>query len=497
MKTLATDPKWKDRREEFRELSKRNFEERKSKMSSTATATAAATTKGPAPPPATKQPLWSIPIEVLGLTGDFASGKTLFAATICPGPETRIYDTEKSAKPYGSLGFERIDIPGEMLKTHPKGYKPIDTFNYWWTDVKLIRPGRFRVIVLDAVSEIESGLVAYVRDNPTQFGFTAAQFARAQALLWGAVKDFWKAILTDLASRCETFAFTSHLKREFAGDRPTAAKTPKGKETLMELASLYLWLDRTADKKGNVPAAPSATVIKSRLSAMKVLENGLMDIRPALPPRIPIATPASIRFYLDNPPDYDKLKADERVRETEVTEAEIEALKLARAEAERDAAALQLERFKSASVAAQNRPAPASSQQSAPANVATTNGVNSHAANGINPAEGRMTQPPAMAPVVSMPAATTNAVVDLNHDGITQEQIVAIVELKTRLMALGLTDDQYKAALTKRGVASAKAFTREQADAFIVALRSKGGQMATATAAQQQPVPAAVGASPN
>ena len=513
MKRLATDPSYRAVREAYRVFERqqiqdsREQEQENHKTMSTATATMPAQSQ---PPPQQHQqqptasattkpsPLWSIPIEVMGLTGDFASGKTLFALSISPGITTLIYDTEKSAKPYLSLGFNRIDLPGEMLKSHPSGFKPIDLFLFWWKDIKAIRPGKYRVIVLDTVSEIESGLVAYVRANPTEFGYTAAQFARAQALVWGAVKDLWKAILTDLASRCETFVFTSHLKREFAGDRPTSTKTPKGKETLMELASLYLWLDRSTDKKGNQPAAPSATVLKSRLSSMVVLPNGLMDIRPSLPPRLPIATPASVRFYLDNPPDYDKLKADERIKETEISEAEIEALKLARAEAERDAAALQLERMKSAANAYQQPRPVANGPQ-------TTMQTPAPAA----PANADQPQPVAQPQPQPIPQPSTNGhaapnqPVDPYGNAVRKEQLDAIVMYRTKLRALGMPDEAYAKSLAKRGVKSARDLTADQAGEFITALLSKTKQLEEHVAKQQaatpqqpqQPQPA--GAPPN
>ena len=487
MKRLATDPNYRAAREAYRafERSIQKFNainEKETKEVSNATATMPAQQSQQSAIKLT--PLWSIPIEVLGLTGDFASGKTLFALSISPGPTTLIYDTEKSAKPYTSLGFNRIDLPGEMLKSHPGGFKPVDLFLFWWKDVKAIRPGKYRVIILDTVSEIESGLVAYVRANPAEFGYTSAQFARAQALVWGAVKDLWKAILTDLASRCETFAFTSHLKREFAGDRPTSTKTPKGKETLMELASLYLWLDRSTDKKGNQPAAPSATVLKSRLSSMTVLPNGLMDIRPSLPPRLPIATPASVRFYLDNPPDYDKLKADERIKETEISEAEIETLKLARAEAERDAAALQLERMKSAANAYQ-QPRPVANgpqttmQTPAPAAPAT-----------VDQPQPQPTPQPSMNGHAGNNGATApNQPIDPYGNAVRKEQLDAIVMYRTKLRALGMPDDAYTKSLEKRGVKSARDLTADQAGEFITALLAKTRQLEEHAAKQQAATP--------
>ena len=73
-------------------------------------------------------PLWQQPIPVIGLTGEYQSGKTLFGLSISPGPRTLVYDMEKSSLTYESIGFQRVDIGAEMLKLHPKGYAPIKLF---------------------------------------------------------------------------------------------------------------------------------------------------------------------------------------------------------------------------------------------------------------------------------------------------------------------------------------------------------------------------------
>src|SRR5687767_7387349 len=95
-------------------------------------------------------PLWPQPLEIVGLTGEYASGKTLWGLSIDP-KHTLLFDTEKSAGSYLGLGFTRVDIPTEMMKRLPKGYKPIDTFIWWWEQVKAIPAGKYRVIGLDTV----------------------------------------------------------------------------------------------------------------------------------------------------------------------------------------------------------------------------------------------------------------------------------------------------------------------------------------------------------
>jgi hypothetical protein len=138
--------------------------------------------------------------------------------------------------------------------------------------------------------------------------------------------------------------FTAHLGAEFADKKPTGKLKPKGKDTLPELASLYLWMEWQKDKAGGRAAKPSAKVIKSRLSFTRVdPATGDVDIRPALPPRLPVATPHAVRQYLLAPPDYANLSDAEKAPEAELSADERLRLEVARAEAERDAAFARLE----------------------------------------------------------------------------------------------------------------------------------------------------------
>lgn len=286
-------------------------------------------------------PLWPRPIEVIGGTGEFESGKTTFGVTICPGPETLVYDFEKSSKPYeDDLGFVRVDVPDEMGARPGKSYKPIDTFQWWLAHVQSIKPGTYRVIMADPASDIESGIVDYVNANPREFNKTAAQYTKMQALMWGDMKAYWKRILADIASRCETFYFTTHQQSVWKNDRPSKERKAKGKETLFEMASLYLKFQRNKDKD----IVPSAIVLKSRLS--KMVHNpttGHTAITPLMPPRLPIATPFAIRQYMLNPPDFAHLKPEEQIGTEQLTEDERLQLKANIAEAERDTALAQTE----------------------------------------------------------------------------------------------------------------------------------------------------------
>lgn len=407
-----------------------------------------------------KKPLWPRDrnLEVIGLTGDFESGKTMFGLTICPGKETLVYDTEKSAGTYQSLGFDRIDVPAEMTTKHPNGFKPIDLFMFWRDHIKPIPVGKYRVIMLDTVSEIESGLAEYVRQNPRDFGYSPGQFAKAEGLMWGAVKDYWKSILSDIAARCETFVFTSHLRRVWKGNSPTSERAPKGKETLMELASLYLFLERKIDAKGNKPRQPSATVLKSRLADTTFdPETGDVESFPLLPPRLPIATPKAIREYILNPPDYSKLKSSERVEVVEESESEKEERRLAIAEAERDTEALKLERMKAmGSQKAQKDQKEQQAKRTASVKVGKSATVDTNATT--------------KTPDTSVADGDGSDQAHPFGDAATVEQLQRILWLKN---TLNIQDATWKDILSKRGVTTAVALGADQVAELISKLEVK------------------------
>ena len=269
---------------------------------------------------ATETKLWGdIEIEVIGCSGEYQSGKTILVVTIDP-QNTKLYDFEKSAGTYSSLGIkERIDVPQVLTaKFAGKEYRPLDVFRWWREDVLATPPGEFTVIATDPISDIEQGLVDYVASQYAAYGFSSEKaFTSTGGIFWSNVKAYWKTVLVDLATRCQTFAFTTHMRQVWSGGKPSSRREPKGKDTLMELASLYLLLDRKPDEKGKVPAKPNATVLKSRLA--KFVDG---EIVPVLPPRIKEATPKKIREYIAKPPDYSKLKKDELIPEEKLSDDE-------------------------------------------------------------------------------------------------------------------------------------------------------------------------------
>lgn len=383
-------------------------------------------------------PLWPEPIPVIGLTGEYSSGKTIFGLSISPGPSTLVYDVEKSSESYTSLGFRRVDVPAELLKKYRGGYQPRQMFEWWRDHILAIGPGAYRVIMVDPVTDIESGLCDWVKANPGYFGHTPHQYAKMEAVMWADVRSYWKALLVDLAARCETFVFTAHLGLVFADGKPTSKKKPKGKSTLTELASLYLQLERKPDAKtGVAPPVPSAIVRKTRLGHLIVGRDGELKTIPLLPPRLPVATPGAIREYQRTPPDHDRLRPEERAPD-DAALSDDERLELRARTAEAEA---ETERLRSAVKAS---PLAVRLHVPEPKLLAVTE------------EDGAEEEEP----------ATT----------LTEEQIGRLAELRSRLFEAANEPDPrgaWAAILARRGVTSARDLTHEQAADLIGVLESK------------------------
>ena len=286
--------------------------------------------------------LFPKPIPIIGATGEFESGKTLMGLTICPGPQTLYYDFEQSGASYDELGHKRINVMEEMQKAYPNGYKPVDVYLWWSKHVKTVQPGQYKVIVLDPVTDLERGLTDWVSANPQYFGHTAAQYQKMSGIMWGDMKDHLKSLLADLSTRCETLFYTAHVGKEFEGNTATGKLKVKGKATLHELASLFVWLMRKPDARGAKPNKPSARILKSRLLVSRIDSEGELIIEQVLPPIMPVCTPKALRDAFATPAGGREIDDLERHVEDILSEEDRLRLETQRHEAERDAALAKL-----------------------------------------------------------------------------------------------------------------------------------------------------------
>lgn len=434
-----------------------------------------------------KHDLWGpIKIPVLGVCGEKFSGKTLLLASIDPA-NTCMIDLEDSSESYNIEFAQRVSLYDEMLKKHNKNATPLQCFEWFSSFVDSIKPGQFTVLAVDPISDIESGLVDWVKANPGKFGHSAAQYEKASGLLWMDVKSHWKMMLGILSRKVQTFAFSVHMGNVFKAGAPTGKRAPKGKETLFELASLYLEVERKPDDKGKVEKKPSAKVLKSRLAISKMID-GELEHFPILPPRLDVATPAAIRAYIKAPPDYAKLKKTELLapehlsdddkleiqREIAQTQLEVEQTKLTALEMLKQQTERQAElRLKQAAAAAATQK-PESVASTPVATVAATTTATASAAT-------TATFPDSPNPEACPFATGTDA--DDNSAAAKADGPSVWDIITAQKQQLGITDAQWLTILAKRNCKTTKELTAEQAEQIRVALweRWTKSDMAKAT----------------
>ncbi len=448
----------------------------------------AVTIPQPAPaPPVVAQPspseaiklLWDMPIKVIVISGPLGSGKTLGGLTIAPR-ETCDWDFEDSAAIYEkSMQLKRrVSMGTEMLRRHPQGHRPIELYDYWLADMRAIKPNQFRVLMIDPISEIENGIADWVRANPKHFGVTALQYEKMAGLFWQHVKNLWKAHIMEMSAKCETVVLVSHMKNEWEGKSTTGRKIPKGLDTLEEMASLFVILDRSPNKQTAViPDKPRAIVKKSRLASMHYdHETGNIEPKPILPPRLDVFTPAEIRRYIAKDGlDYSKLAKKEQIDVEVLSEDEKLQMRaeIAVREAESAQARLALEEVQIRAAQSHRENAQFAAAQDLKNRTAAEHG-GSVPLKDVLPTMPEDAPAPAVqsAPNPPVQAAPTQTAPSspVTGERPTDAQMAEIKRLKEALAPIYPTE-RYKASLASRGVQSALQLTPAQADEFIGKLK--------------------------
>lgn len=288
--------------------------------------------------------LWPLPPpETTIVTGPYGCGKSTFTLGTGATPErTLVVDFEKSQSAFAKQlpGLTYVDMQAIMAEKYPKGYKMIDLFFVTVAQIdERLRPGLFDVLVLDNASPLEDAIVAYVEKNPMEFGHTPAQYNNMSGLKWGDVKTKYAQLLTRWGSVAKMIFIVVHLRDKWVGNTiqkdayGKPVQEPKGKETLDQLSSMFIWLEH--GPKG----IPSGKVLKCRVDRKVFVadpenppegipadyltelngEPGIVSI-PVLPLRLPKATWPAIREYMRHPADLTNPKPGEALTVKEMSD---------------------------------------------------------------------------------------------------------------------------------------------------------------------------------
>ena len=289
--------------------------------------------------------LWPLPCpEIVVVTGPYGCGKSTFTLGTGATPErTKVIDFEKSQSAFAKqLGFPYTDMQAILGKVYPTGYKMIDLFN---TTVKTVddelKPGLFDVLVLDNASPLEDAIYAYVEQHPQEFGHSIAQYNKMSGLIWGDVKNKYGQLLTRWGSLVKIIFIVVHLRDKWVGNTiqkdayGKPVQEPKGKETLDQLSSLFVWLEHgpkgipaakvlkcRIDRKVYVadPTNPPTGIPAEYLSELNS-EPGVVSV-PVLPLRLPKCQWSSIREYMRHPADLTNPAPGESLTEKELNDDE-------------------------------------------------------------------------------------------------------------------------------------------------------------------------------
>lgn len=425
--------------------------------------------------------IWGgIKIPIIGITGEKFSGKTLFLASIDPS-RTCMIDLEDSSESYNIEFAARISLYDEMLKKHNRAATAIECYLWFMDFIEKIQPGQYSVLAVDPYSDIQAGMVDWVKSNPAKFGHTANQYEKASGLLWSDVKQHCKMMLGIVSRKVETFAFATHMGSVWKGGSPTDQRKAKGLDTLFELASLYLELERKPNEKGKVEKKPSGKVLKSRLAISKVID-GELEHFPILPPRMPVATPAAIREYIKNPPDYKNLKKAELVEIEVLTEDQKILLKRETAEKELEVEQTRLSLMDGLKQRAEQQADLKRRQEAARDAMAKPETASVHRA------EAEANHPETTIPKEESPASATTSDAAEEEQAAKPKSVWEVLEDQKSL--LRITPDKWLEILGKRGAKQTSELSKEQAEEIRLKLWSKltgkdlaGANLAAKTAA--------------
>ena len=244
-------------------------------------------------------------LPAVAVAGSWGTGKTLFALTRPVVGEVVWFHTEASGANYATLyDVDRIEV------------NSIDDFRQGLAALKNREIGH---IIIDTVAPIEDWLFQDVRAGTSLYGESISQpeanrFAKDSAAAWGEMKKRELTVLNKLKGYADVVTITSHMRAKYIGSRPSGLLEPRLKDVVYQFVAVFFVL-----QKGEGVGKPTAEVKKSTLLDKKYFaENG--EIRPVLPPRLPVADWESIWAYIENPVDADNLQPSEESRTMSDTE---------------------------------------------------------------------------------------------------------------------------------------------------------------------------------
>lgn len=252
-----------------------------------------------------------LPPDIRGvghISGYRGLGKTTLCIQADAPPNIAFFDFEQKGESFhNQLNFGYyLSVVTEAAK-RKRANGMLAVYEVFKEAIDALPTEQFTVAILDNVSPLETALNAAVKADANKF---AAEYGGNIKNIIRGTMGGAKAVVNELVASwiCPTLyakgiqfiAMTSHVKPRWSPAGPLPNKYYiKGADRWEDLSVLTLALI-----PGDFPPVPSAIVMKEQLGVMQ-WDQERMDyvIKRRLPKRLPRATFAEIRRYLENPAD--------------------------------------------------------------------------------------------------------------------------------------------------------------------------------------------------
>lgn len=280
----------------------------------------------------TEQRTSILPAEMAGvmfITGYRGVGKSFLASQADLPDNILFLDFESKGKGIDAqLNFGRYraltqETDGDPMRLHAETFSTLAN----------VEPNRFTVAIFDNVSPMEIAFNAYAADNADNlaklYGLNAKN---VKANRFGGTKPIVNSMISDMcaglhAKGVRLIIATSHISQRWSAGGPIPNKyNSKGADRWQDLSILTLILI-----PGDNPPVPSALVQKEQLGIIEIPQNPTPEqieamlrgeaghkISRRLPPKISHCDFQKLRWYLNNPADFNALKPDEIPTEEQI-----------------------------------------------------------------------------------------------------------------------------------------------------------------------------------
>lgn len=240
--------------------------------------------------------------------GFFGTGKTTFLLGMDVPANVLMLDFESKGEGIArQLGVENYFAPVQDAAT-AAGFNPHGTlvFDRVRQILEAVPAGRFTVLILDGLTNLQEGMLDKVKANPLGFGLKPENVDKgAMGGAWPGVGKLLQSIAAYARIKdIKVIGVTTEVKQSWGAQGPILNKFEvKGQSDIHKMSVLTVLMQPPTGLHGRVP---SALVMKEQL-ARHEWKDGRQVVTNRIPPKLPRAEMAEVYRMLAEPPDFAKL----------------------------------------------------------------------------------------------------------------------------------------------------------------------------------------------